>query len=172
MIRRTSLATICLAAALSAAACGRQPQREDGRLEAGPPAATADAAAADAPTEECSKLLGAMRSMRDGEQPCSSNDDCTVWHNGEYWDGCPPETNKENAGKLDAIRAEIEAARCPVETGANCGPRLVRQCVAGLCGGTPPFVMHLTDEQKAAYEAKKGKTQTLPLPAGAAPGGP
>ncbi|MBW2278837.1 MAG: hypothetical protein JRF63_15195 [Deltaproteobacteria bacterium] len=82
----------------------------------------------------CNRLMSELRAMRGGPQPCESSDDCTVFHNGEYWDGCPVEVNKANAETLDRMRVEIDGQKCPVEKGAACAPAGINGCVGGNCG--------------------------------------
>jgi hypothetical protein len=83
----------------------------------------------------CQQMLAEIRALRDGPQPCAGPDDCTVWHNGEHWDGCPVEVNKENGAILDKLRRDFEALGCPVDKGASCAAQEVKFCVAGGCGG-------------------------------------
>ncbi len=94
-----------------------------------------------------------LRALRQGPQPCSSNDDCTVWHNGEYWDGCPVEVNVKNAARLDELRAMAEATGCEIQTGGNCPARIINGCGGGVCGHNAALVQShnsLTPEQEKA----------------------
>jgi hypothetical protein len=129
-----------LVAALALAACGTcaKPQEQ-----------------AEVPDpERCSELLEQIRALRDGPQPCESQDECTVWHNGAYWDGCPPEVNAGNAARLDELRGTFEQEGCVAVTERLCPPRRVRGCVLGTCGADPPFKHKLNPEQQKVYDEK------------------
>lgn len=104
--------------------------------------------------ERCSEILEQIRSVRDGPQPCENKDECTVWHNGAYWDGCPPEVNTSNAARLDELRGTFEQEGCEAVTDKLCEPRRVRGCVLGTCGAEPPFKHKLNVEQQKAYDEK------------------
>lgn len=104
--------------------------------------------------EMCSELLEQIRSVRDGPQPCEGKDDCTVWHNGAYWDGCPPEVNTTNATRLDELRGTFEKEGCQAVTDRMCPPRRVRGCVLGECGKEPPFKLKLNPAQQKAWDRK------------------
>jgi len=80
--------------------------------------------------------LAAIRALRSGPQPCRTEGDCTVWHNGTYWDGCPVEVNVTNAARLDALRTAFQASGCTAVTGGQCAANAIRGCVRGTCGGT------------------------------------
>jgi hypothetical protein len=136
----TQTRSIVLAASLALAACGTcaRPQEQ--------------AAAPD--PERCSEILEQIRSVRDGPQPCESKDECTVWHNGAYWDGCPPEVNTGNAARLDELRGTFEQEGCVAVTDRLCAPRRVRGCVLGTCGAEPPFKHKLNAKQQEAYDDK------------------
>jgi hypothetical protein len=97
------------------------------------PACTRDADAQT--TGSCAADLAAIRAVRNGPQPCTQSQDCTVWRNGLYWDACPREVNVRTAARLDAMRAAFEARGCRVETNAACAPQAIRGCVHGTCGG-------------------------------------
>jgi hypothetical protein len=102
--------------------------------------------------ESCLRLLEQIRATRDGPQPCGSMDECVVWHNGENWDGCPPEVNRKNAKQLDAMRAKLEMAGCTVGKVGTCPPRPIRGCVEGECGKEPRFIHRMTAEQQGQYD--------------------
>ena len=104
--------------------------------------------------ERCSEILEQIRALRDGPQPCENADECTVWHNGAYWDGCPPEVNTTSAGRLDELRGTFEKEGCIAVTERLCPPRRVRGCVLGECGKAPPFKHKLNAAQKKAYDDK------------------
>ena len=127
-------------AALALAACGTCSRPEDRSAVADP--------------ERCSELLEQIRALRDGPQPCEGRDECTVWHNGAYWDGCPPEVNTANAARLDELRRTFEAEGCAAASERLCPARRVRGCVLGECGKKPPFKHKLNPAQKKAYDEK------------------
>jgi hypothetical protein len=104
--------------------------------------------------ERCSEILEEIRFLRDGPQPCESKDECTVWHNGAYWDGCPPEVNTGNAAQLDTLRATFEQEGCVAVTDRLCPPQRVRGCVLGECGKELPFKHKLNRAQKKVYDEK------------------
>jgi len=104
--------------------------------------------------ERCSEILEEIRSTRDGPQPCESQDECTVWHNGAYWDGCPPEVNTDSAARLDELRATFDEEGCEAVTDRLCPPRRIRGCVLGTCGAEPPFKHKLNPDQKKTYDEK------------------
>ncbi len=104
--------------------------------------------------QRCSEILEQIRSLRDGPQPCEDRDECTVWHNGAYWDGCPPEVNTGNAARLDELRATFEKEGCTAATERMCPARRVRGCVLGTCGKELPFMHKLNPAQKKAYDGK------------------
>ena len=83
----------------------------------------------------CAPDLAAIHALRDGPQPCTTPADCTVWHNGSYWDGCPREVNTANGARLDAMRATYESHGCSVQTNGACAAFAVQGCVRGTCGG-------------------------------------
>ena len=88
------------------------------------------------PAVSCAAKLDAIRAVRHAAHACSRPEDCTVWINGRYWNGCPTEVSVANAKKLDSLRAEYEAAGCPVEENAACAPQQIRGCQNGTCGGS------------------------------------
>ena len=137
MTRKTATTII---AALALAACGTC--SKPGEQPAAPD------------PERCSEILEQIRTLRDGPQPCEIKDECTVWHNGSYWEGCPPEVNTKNATELDTLRATFEAEGCEAVTDRLCPPRRVRGCVLGECGREPPFKHKLNPAQQKAYDQK------------------
>ena len=88
---------LLLSAVLVMCACQERPPTATLGTGAGVGDASASAAlmtrAPDATPSPCDALLTELRALRDGPQPCKSASDCAVWHNGSYWDGCPPEVN-------------------------------------------------------------------------------
>jgi hypothetical protein len=132
-------------AALALAACGTCSKPEEQPAAPDP--------------ERCSGLLEQIRSLRDGPQPCESRDDCTVWHNGAYWDGCPPEVNTTNAARLDELRRTFEQEGCTAVTDQLCPAKGVRGCVSGECGKEPLFKLKLNPAQKKAYDDKVEERQ-------------
>lgn len=113
---------------------------------------------------ECVKILDEIRAIRSGPQKCKTDEECTVWHNGEFWDGCPPEVTKVNAGTLDGLREKFEKAGCTANTKGHCGPRITRGCTLGECGREPP-ILKLRPEQRKKWE-EYGKETTEEVPAG------
>jgi hypothetical protein len=84
---------------------------------------------------QCARDLAAIRALRDGPQTCANSGECTVWHNGTYWDGCPREVNNTNAARLDAMRRAYTAHGCRAEENGACAAFSVRGCVNRACGG-------------------------------------
>lgn len=111
--------------------------------------------------ERCSGLLKQIRELRDGPQPCEGKDDCTVWHNGSYWDGCPPEVNTANASRLDELRGAFEQEGCTAVTDRLCPAKGVRGCVAGECGKEPLYKLKLTPAQQKSYDEKVKARQVV-----------
>ncbi len=133
-------ASTIIFATLALAACGTCSRPGDQAVVADP--------------QRCSEILEQIRSLRDGPQPCENGDECTVWHNGAYWDGCPPEVNTSNAARLDELRETFGQEGCTAVTDRMCPPRRVRGCVLGTCGKEPPFKHKLNAAQKKAYDEK------------------
>ena len=144
MIRGAVVVVVLLGAALTVAAC--KDRAADSASDASPSPSTAPTASpiasAIAPpplsssSPSCKPQLDAIRALRYGSQRCRQPEDCTVWNNGHYWDGCPNEMSITNALKLDALRKAYEDSGCTVETTASCAPYGIRGCVHGVCGGT------------------------------------
>jgi len=107
--------------------------------------------------DPCGERREKIAALVGGPQPCETGDDCTVWHNGEFWNGCPSEVSKANARELDRLREDYEKAGCIANTNGRCLPMLVRGCVAGACGKTPPFLLKLTPAQQKAYDESRNK---------------
>jgi hypothetical protein len=121
-------------ASLLALACS-EPRPADSPAAVGADRQTGTAPLPAQDAVRCDRMISELRALRSGPQPCATNEDCTVWHNGEYWDGCPVEVNAGNGATLDRLRRDVEGAGCAVATNANCAAQAIRGCVGGECGG-------------------------------------
>jgi hypothetical protein len=86
-------------------------------------------------TAQCARDLAAIRALRDGPQARANASECTVWHNGTYWDGCPREVNTANATRLDAMRRAYLGRGCRADENGACAASVIRGCVNTQCGG-------------------------------------